>query len=66
LMPKRAAPKKGIPEAVQRRTERRIIDYAAKESPGKFARIEVRFRGVHCYIDAYPDPADVEQSTRKV
>jgi hypothetical protein len=46
----------GIPPAVQIRTERRILDYAAKHCGGKFARVEVRFRGALCYIDAYTEP----------
>ena len=46
----------GIPPAVQIRTERRILDYAAKHCGGKFARVEVRFRGALCYIDVYTEP----------
>ena len=38
------------------RTERRIVDYAAQHHPGKFTRIDVRFRGALCYIDAYSEP----------
>jgi hypothetical protein len=52
-------PRKGgktIPDAVKVRTERRILDYAAKNCAGKFIRIEVRFRGDLCYIDAYEEP----------
>lgn len=59
----RRAAKKGIPDAVQQRTERGILDYAAKEHAGRFVRVEVRFRGDLCYIDAYPDAADVERNT---
>ena len=36
---------KTIPPAVKARTERRIIEYAAREFAGKFSRIDVRFRG---------------------
>jgi len=50
---------KSVPPAVKARTERRILDYAAKHYAGKFLRIEVRFRGALCYIDAYTEP-DVE------
>lgn len=37
----------------------RILDHAQKCCAGKFIRIDVRFRGAMCYIDAYqePDPA---------
>jgi hypothetical protein len=46
-----------IPPHVQASTERRILEYAAKHSGGKFTRVEVRFRGALCYIDAYEEPA---------
>lgn len=59
---RRGAGKKGIPDAVQWSTERRIRDYAAQECAGKFTRIDVRFRGDQCYIDGYPTPEDVEQN----
>jgi len=47
---------KSIPPAVRARTERRIVDYANKHYPGKFTRIDVRFRGALCYIDTYTEP----------
>jgi hypothetical protein len=47
---------KGIPPAVQARTERRIQEYVDKHYSGKFTRIEVRFRGLQCYMDAYTEP----------
>ncbi len=47
---------KSIPLDVKLRTERRILDYAAKHYPGQFTRIDVRFRGALCYIDAYTEP----------
>ena len=47
---------KSIPPAVKARTERRILDYAAKHHSGKFTRIDVRFHGALCYIDAYTEP----------
>jgi len=49
---------KAIPPAVKERTERRILDFAAKNYAGKFTRIEVRFRGALCYIDAYTEPGE--------
>jgi len=45
-----------IPKAVQERTRFRIITYAEKNFSGKFARIDVRFRGALCYVDAYTEP----------
>jgi hypothetical protein len=47
---------KSVPFGVKLRTERRIVDYAAQNYPGKFIRIDVRFRGALCYIDAYTEP----------
>ena len=34
----------------------RIISHAKEFYSGKFTRIEVRFRGKFCYIDAYTEP----------
>jgi hypothetical protein len=45
-----------IPPAVRERTERRIRAYAEKHYAGKFTRLDVRFRGALCYIDAYTEP----------
>jgi hypothetical protein len=47
---------KSIPDGVQVRTERRILDYANQHCAGKFSRIAVSFRGSFCYIDAYVEP----------
>ena len=47
---------KSIPPAVRARTGKRILDYAAKHYPGRFTRIDVRFRGALCYIDVYTEP----------
>ena len=47
---------KSIPPGVKARTERRILDYATKHHASKFARIDVRFHGALCYIDAYTEP----------
>jgi len=45
-----------IPEAVRERTRDRILAHAQKRYAGKYARIDVRFRGQLCYIDAYKEP----------
>ncbi len=45
-----------IPPAVQERTRKRILAYAGKHYAGKYTRIDVRFRGQLCYIDAYREP----------
>jgi hypothetical protein len=45
-----------IPTAVRERTEKRIQDYAAAHYAGTYTRLDVRFRGALCYIDAYTEP----------
>lgn len=45
-----------IPKAVQERTRQRIVKYAERKCKGKFDRLDVRFRGPLCYIDAYKEP----------
>jgi hypothetical protein len=47
---------KGIPPPVQERTRRRILEYAKKHYSGKYTRIDVRFHGKFCYVDAYTEP----------
>jgi hypothetical protein len=44
---------------VQDRTRDRIVRYARHHHAGKFSRIDVRFRGAFCYIDAYTDPGEM-------
>ena len=44
---------KKAPPAVQERIRGRILKYAAKKYAGKYDRIDVRFRGALCYVDAY-------------
>jgi hypothetical protein len=45
-----------IPEAVKRRTQERIRRYAEAHFAGRYTRLDVRFRGQFCYIDAYQEP----------
>jgi hypothetical protein len=45
-----------ISEAVKRRTEARIRRYAEAHFAGRYTRLDVRFRGQFCYIDAYTEP----------
>ncbi|MFB1489805.1 MULTISPECIES: hypothetical protein [unclassified Thiocapsa] len=45
-----------IPDATKKLISRRILDHAAENYAGKYNRIEVRFRGQFCYIDAYTEP----------
>lgn len=44
---------KNIPPAVRFRTEQRIREHVEKNYPGKFHKLDVRFRGALCYIDVY-------------
>jgi len=45
-----------IPERSKERIRKRILDYAQEHYAGKYTRIDVRFKGVFCYIDAYTEP----------
>jgi len=48
-----------ISEAVKRRTEERIRRYAEQHFAGKYTRLEIRFRGKFCYVDAYTEPEEM-------
>ncbi len=45
-----------IPEAVKTRTKERILRYAEQHFAGRYTRLDIRFRGQFCYIDAYTEP----------
>ena len=45
-----------VPPRVQEETRRRILDYADKHHRRKYTRLDIRFRGPLCYIDAYCEP----------
>ncbi|HEY8744203.1 MAG TPA: hypothetical protein VIU62_13945 [Chloroflexota bacterium] len=47
-----------VPEAVQRRTEQRLRRYAEEHFAGRYTRLEIRFRGQFCYIDAFTEPEE--------
>lgn len=55
-----------IPPALHERVRRRIVAYAEKHYAGKFTRIDVRFRGALCYIDAYTEPAAPSKALLKI
>jgi hypothetical protein len=42
-----------IPRALQAQTHQRLLRHAAKNYAGSHARLDIRFRGPFCYIDAY-------------
>src|SRR5438067_1545742 len=46
-----------ITDPVKRRTEARIRRVAEVEFAGRYTRLDIRFRGQFCYIDAYTEPA---------
>jgi hypothetical protein len=45
-----------IPGGVRQETELRIREYAEKRYAGMFSRLNIRFHGALCYIDAYVEP----------
>jgi hypothetical protein len=47
-----------IPAQVRERTEQRICSYAETHYAGSFTRLDVRFRGHLCYVDAYTEPPE--------
>ncbi len=47
---------KKIPESKKREVTQRIEKYAAENYAGKYTRLDIRFRGQFCYIDAYTEP----------
>jgi hypothetical protein len=47
---------KTVPELVRRRTEERIRLCAEERFAGRYTRLDVRFRGQFCYVDAYTEP----------
>ncbi len=47
---------RAIPEAMKSSISQRILDHAKKNYSGKYNRIDVKFRGKFCYIDAYTEP----------
>ena len=45
-----------IPQVVQAHTEQRLLQYAEAHLAGRYTRMEIRFRGAFCYVDAYEEP----------
>jgi hypothetical protein len=46
---------RAIPEPVKGRTRQRILEHAEKNYAGKYTRLDIRFKGAFCYIDAFVD-----------
>ena len=55
-----------IPPTVRTRTVLRIEKDAAKHYSGKYKRLDIRFRGPLCYIDAYVEPDERSAKMLKV
>ncbi len=45
-----------IPERKRREVKQRIEQFAAENYAGQYERLDIRFRGKFCYIDAYTEP----------
>lgn len=49
-----------IPEHKKREVQQRIKSFAAENYAGRYSRLDIRFRGQFCYIDAYTEPKVAE------
>lgn len=47
-----------IPETVKRETVERLEKHAAANYAGLYTRLDIRFRGPLCYIDAFTEPEE--------
>lgn len=47
-----------ITDTVQRETEKRLLAYAEKKLKGRYTRLDIRFKGQFCYVDAYQEPTE--------
>jgi hypothetical protein len=45
-----------IPSGMREATQRRIRAYADRRYAGTFSRLDIRFHGALCYVDAYVEP----------
>ena len=45
-----------IPDGVKGRIEERIRHYAEVNFAGRYLRLDIRFRGQFCYVDAHTEP----------
>lgn len=50
-----------ISDAIARRTEERVRQFAHERFPGRFRDLGVWFRGQFCYVDLYCDPGFVPE-----
>ncbi len=54
-----------IPEAVRRETVARLERHAAAHYAGLYTRLDVRFRGALCYVDAFTEPPEPSENLLK-
>lgn len=47
---------KKIPETVKRDIEKCIHTVANEQFKGRYSRLDIRFRGQFCYVDAFTEP----------
>ncbi len=45
-----------IPENLKEQTKRRILAHAEKRYAGRYTRLDIRFKGALCYVDAFKEP----------
>ena len=45
-----------IPEKLKEPTRLRLLAHAEKHYAGRYTRLDIRFKGALCYIDAYTEP----------
>jgi hypothetical protein len=55
-----------IPPAVRQRTAERIENHARAKYAGRFTRLDIRFRGALCYIDAFVEPEEPRESLLRI
>jgi hypothetical protein len=55
-----------IPETVRRETVARLERHAAAKYAGKYTRLDVRFRGALCYIDAFTEPEEPAEELLRI
>jgi hypothetical protein len=48
---------KKIPESLKEQTKKRILAHAENHYAGRYTRLDIRFKGALCYIDAYTEPS---------
>jgi hypothetical protein len=55
-----------IPLSVRTATVARLQEHAARKYKGLYSRLEIRFRGALCYIDAYKEPREPDKELLRI